>query len=120
MTPARKFTEAEDEMIKAEWTGPKTSDEIGAMCEPKRPGSAIRIRARRLGLPGRESHVHKARPGNAGRGRSKSKRQGPSLVFIRALDNPGPAIPPEEIPVRARDFIRWRQRQAERHSLGWA
>lgn len=100
----RSFTVYEDSLIRTHWLS-RSSDSIGAEMVPPRPGSAIRIRAKRLGLPAK---VPGARNYGGDNGNFRhGKYRGQSRRRKRAIE-------PDMIPILARDFLRWRR---EAHGL---
>lgn len=54
LSPPRKYTPADDDVIRKMWTEGQTSTAIGAALVPPATAPAIRVRARRLGLPMRK------------------------------------------------------------------
>jgi len=101
---ARLFTDDEDALIKQRWTHIKSA-EIGALMTPPRPGSAIRRRAKRLGLPHISAEAFKARPGGR-------KRRRPGVVPLRCLNSSIDGMPLFDPVVVAADFMRWREARA--------
>lgn len=100
----REFTPYEDSLIRTHWLS-RSSEAIGAEMVPPRPGSAIRIRAKRIGMPAKSPGTRNYGGDNGnfrtGKYRGKSRRR-------------KAAIEPAMIPVLAQDFLRWRR---EAHGL---
>lgn len=107
-TTQRFFTPAEDEIIRAHH-GRISSNAIGRLMTPERPGSAIRIRARRLKLEPVSDGRFKGRPKN---GNAVRKPRKPGVVPLRCLNSNIDGMPLFDPVVVAADFIRWREARA--------
>lgn len=107
-TTQRFFSPAEDEIIKAHH-GKISSNAIGRLMDPERPDSAIRIRARRLGLEPVSPNKFRGRPGNSNAIRKTRK---PGVVQLRCLSSNIDGMPLFDPRVVAADFIRWREARA--------
>lgn len=111
MIPAsqRFFTPAEDEIIKAHH-GRISSNAIGRLMTPERPGSAIRIRARRLKLEPVNPRAFVGRPSLDSPRPAKPRK--PGVVPLRCLNSNIDGMPAFDPIAKAADFIRWREARA--------
>lgn len=107
-TTQRFFTPDEDATIRVHH-GKISSNAIGRLMDPERPGSAIRIRARRLGLEPVGPNKFRGRPGN---GNAIRKTRKPGVVPLRCLSSNIDGMPLFDPRVVAADFIRWREARA--------